>query len=134
MSCEDNSECDDQVTEECINKICVCKDGYGVSATGSCEETCDTWNNDSSNVCPPGKNFINGNEVPGNYLEGCCGEFECGNITNDDECNGQSDKGCGLDEGNCVFKCENITDDGKCDGDCEWDSTATPSCKDKIYN
>ena len=105
MSCEDNSECDDQVTEECINKICVCKDGYGVSATGSCEETCDTWNNDSSNVCPPGKNFINGDGVPGNYLEECCGDFECGNITDGEECI----------------------------GDCIWDETPESGvCKDKV--
>ena len=131
MSCE-NSECDGDY-EVCDGDICVCKDGYGVSATGSCVETCETWNNDPSDVCPPGKNLINGGEVPGNYLEECCGDFKCENILVNDsgECNGQSDKGCGWDEGNCVFKCGNITDGGKCVDDCEWDSTATPSCKDQ---
>ena len=130
MSCENDSDCDVQVNEECKNKICVCKGGYGVSATGSCEETCDTWNNGSLNDCPPGKNFINGDKVPGDYLEECCGDFECGNI-DENGCNGESDKGCGWYEGNCVFKCGNITDDDECVGDCIWDSTAEPGvCKD----
>ena len=60
--------------------------------------------------------------------------FKCENIlvNEGDECNDQSDKGCGWDGENCMFKCENITDDGKCVDDCEWDSTATPSCIDLI--